>query len=443
MRLGNCLALACITLSLLVLPSTAAAETEPNNTTAQANTIAIGFDKGEINATLTSNDLDFYKFTTVANMTYVFETFNIQGSPGNRATGIRLFNASGTEIADDRYGNNGTGNVNARLVYTFVNAGTYYIRVSRAEFTTWTGSYSLRALPKYNQPNAGWDAQTGEPNDTPEIANAIDVGLSGSLTRDLFDHTSFVTANSDYDFYRFDAVAGRTYIIETYNVQGTPRSRATGITLFNAVGTAIMDDEYGNAGTGATNTRMIFTATSSDTYLIQVRRAEFVTWTGTYSIRVLAKYDEPSAGWDAQDDAEPNDAIPIANALEVGPNNAVTHQLAPYTSVVNANSDHDFYRFNAEAGKTYVIQTFNVQEDTSGDGTGLYLYNSTGSELANDKYGSDTGNVDAEIRFTFATSGTYFVLVKDEEFSDWSGPYSLRVCDGSCTQDVFLPVVRK
>lgn len=258
----------------------------------------------------------------------------------------------------------------------------------------------------------------------------------------MFDHTSFVTADSDYDFYQFNAVAGRTYVIETFNIQGTPRSRATGITLFNSSGNQIADDRFGNNGTGVTNARLVFTATSTDTYFVQVRRAEFTDWTGAYAIRVLPKYGEPGASWDTAA-LEPNDAIPLAYQLNVGAERALRGQIAPNNSLVSADADHDYYRFNAVAGVTYVIQTFNVEEDTSENGTGLYLYNATGSELANDRFGRAPGAIDAEITFTFATSGTYIVLVKDEEFSDWTGNYSLRVCVESCTQRVFLPMIRR
>ncbi|NCC31780.1 MAG: hypothetical protein EOM24_07090, partial [Chloroflexia bacterium] len=291
--------LICI-LGVSLLPLWATPAQATNNSIATAKPITIGFNQGEVEARLATNDeLHFYRFDTEANRTYVIETYNIQGRPSTRATGLRLYNDAGTEIANDEFGNNGTGNGNARLVYTFINSGTYYLRVSRATFNTWTGTYSLRILPKHDEPGAGWDAETGEPNDRLELANAIELGRNNALTRSLFDHNSFVTANSDHDFYHFEAVAGRTYVIETFNIQGTPRSRATGIRLYNSAGTEIADDEFGNNGTGVTNARLIFTATSTDTYYFLVRRAEFNEWTGTYSVRVLPRFDEPGASWDA------------------------------------------------------------------------------------------------------------------------------------------------
>lgn len=437
------LALLLILLSATLLPLWAGSAQATNNSIATAKPIALGFNQGEVDARLTTSDeLHFFRFTTEANRTYVIETYNIQGRPGTRATGLRLYNDAGTEIANDQYGNNGTGNTNARIVYTFVNPGTYYLRVSRATFTPWTGTYSLRIMPRHDEPGAGWDAQTGEPNDQLELANVIQLGRNNALTSSLFDHNSFVTANSDHDFYRFEAVTGRTYVIETFNIQGTPRSRATGIRLYNSAGTEIANDQYGNNGTGVTNARLVFTATNTATYYFLVRRAEFHEWTGTYSVRVLPKFDEPGAAWDVAT-SEPNDALPLAYKIEVGPEQALSRQISPNSSLVSAAGDRDFYRFDAIAGRTYAIQTFNVDRDSSGRGTGIYVYNDTGSQLANDQYGNTRGLVNAEIEFTFTTSGTYFVMVRTNASANWTGTYSLRVCDGSCVQRVFLPLVRR
>jgi hypothetical protein len=112
-------------------------------------------------------------------------------------------------VANDESGNSGTGNANARIIYTFITSDTYYIAVSRARFRTWQGTYSLRILPKHNEPNAAWDAANdNEPNNVLELANEIQIGLSNAQTHQLFDHSSFVTNDSDYDWYHFTAEAG-------------------------------------------------------------------------------------------------------------------------------------------------------------------------------------------------------------------------------------------
>jgi hypothetical protein len=156
----------------------------------------------------------------------------------------------------------------------------------------------------------------------------------------------------------------------------------------------------------------------------------------------LPKYDQLGAEWDAANDFEPNDVIPLANLINVGPANTLTRHIFPINNFVTSDSDQDYYRFEALAGQRYVIQTFDVQKDASGIGTGLYLYNNTGTELANDSFGTNgEGSVNAQITFTFTNAGTYFVRVAERRFYDWTGTYSIRVCTAQCTQSVFLPMV--
>jgi RNase P/RNase MRP subunit POP5 len=417
------------------------AESEPNDTPAQAIPIELGYDNGEVGATLTEDDEDYYRFEAVANRTYVIETYNIDGT-SDRATGLWLYNASETEIANDEFGNNGTGSANTRIVFKPASDGTYFIRVRRATFETWTGTYSLRVLPRYDEPGAGWNADNdNEPNDTFAIANEIDIGLSNAQTHMIFDNSNLVSANTDQDFYHFEAVADRTYVIETYNIDGTD-ARATGLWLYNESETEIADDEFGNNGTGNVNARIIFSPTSDGTYFIRVRRATFEPWTGTYSLRVLPRFGEP--GVDRPARGEPNDVIPLANAITLGPAGAQRQEISANRNRVSNGPDRDFYRFEAVAGREYVIETVNVEEDTDGNGTGLYLYNEGGSELADDEFGRNgDGNVDAQITFTFANSGTYFAMVTRQEFSSWSGSYSIQVCEERCSGRLYLPLIRR
>ncbi len=418
-----------IAIVMMVLVSTSAtahAETEPNDTFDTADPIGIGLSNAEVGATLTQDDYDYFIFTAVAGRTYVIETYNIQGT-GDTATGLWLYDSTQALITHDQYGDNGTGSANARIQYTFLTGGTYYILVKDAQYYTWTGTYSLRILPRYDEPGAEWDTTNdNEPNDVRALANQIEVGLSNAQTHQLFNNSNYVTNGSDYDYYWFTAVAGRTYVIETFNIQGTGDT-ATGVWLYDSSGAEITNDRYGDNGTGQGNARITYTFSTTGTYFILVKDALYADWTGTYSLRILPKYDELGAAWDATNDYEPNDVMVLANELEVGLNNAQTHQLFNNNNYVSNNSDYDFYRFTAVAGHTYVIETYNVQRSSS-TATGLWLYDSSGAEITNDRYGNNgTGQANARITYTFSTSGTYFVLVKDALYADWTGTYSLRI----------------
>ena len=79
---------------MLVSTLPATAETEPNDTPAQANDIGIGWQNAETNASISSpSDVDFFKFSACAGCTFVIETFNVQkkyGVSGSVGTGLWL-----------------------------------------------------------------------------------------------------------------------------------------------------------------------------------------------------------------------------------------------------------------------------------------------------------------------------------------------------------------
>lgn len=458
MRLTQLLILLTLVATFTALPPTAraASEQEPNNTQPQANTIAPGYANAVVDAALSAaSDVDFFKFTAAAGRTYVIETYNIQGQPRSDATGLWLYNGSGTELANDRYGDGGTGTANARIIFKPLTSGTYFIRVRYGDrfslSNAWTGSYSLRVLPKHSEAGSGWDAAADyEPNDVLELANPISVGLAGAVTRQLFDHTGFVTDNADQDYYQFTAVAGRTYVIETFNIQGQLRSDATGLWLYNSSGAELQADQYGDEGTGAANARMVFKAVTAGTYYIRVRHGARYSvsnaWIGTYSLHILPRHNEPGA--QATTNGEPNDLLELANSIQVGADRALTRTLFDNSNYMSDGADHDYYVFSAQSGVTYVIETFNVQKDPDSDATGLWLYNSSGALLRDDRLGDfDTGNVNAQIVFRVITPGAYYVRVRHgDRFSAtnaWTGNYSLRVCVESCVQRIFLPLLRR
>lgn len=118
----------------------------------------------------------------------------------------------------------------------------------------------------------------------------------------------------------------------------------------------------------------------------------------------------------------------LANYIAIGLDNAQTHTLFPHSTYVTNASDNDWYHFDAEAGQTYIIETFNVMLDNTGRATGIYLYDENGIELAKDAYGQQgTGGANARITYSFGAAGPYYVLVKASPNREWTGTYSLRV----------------
>jgi hypothetical protein len=416
---------------------------EPNDVPELATPIAPGL-ANALSRTIFDNtslvsgndDVDYYRFDAQAGQTFVIQTFNVSGQRRGPGTRLRLLNSTGTELGNGGFG---TGTTDKQIVFSFTSPGIYFLEVTRADFTSWTGAYSLRVLPRFDQSGAAWDEANGfEPNDVPELATPIAPGLANALSRTIFDNTSLVSGNDDVDYYRFDAQAGQTFVIQTFNVSGQRRGPGTRLRLLNSTGTELGN---GGFGTGTTDKQIVFSFTSPGIYFLEVTRADFTSWTGAYSLRVLPRFDQSGAAWDEANDSEPNDTPELANLLGLGADKAVTRQIQGNSNIVSGDTDVDYYRFEVQAGQRIVIQTFNVQVTSGNVGAALTLFNSTGTKVADSVAGR--GNVHREIAVTLPNSGTYFALVTRQDFSSWTGTYSLRLCADRCQQGTYLPLVRK
>ena len=203
-------------------------EIEPNDTLAQAQLLSsIGRDSPLSAAINTPGDVDWYKFQATAGRTYVMELFNVASSLGawgyecggyyGDGVGIRVYDQAGNLVVSscDAYG---AGNVHNYLSFTAGVTGVYYILVQPNSKTA-AGAYSLRVLPKYDEPGASWDPATHEPNNSIWNAYAIGLGRENALTSIIEQRDpTYITYTVDHDWYRFNAVAGRTYVVELFNV---------------------------------------------------------------------------------------------------------------------------------------------------------------------------------------------------------------------------------
>ena len=278
-----------------------------------------------------------------------------------------------------------------------------------------------------------------EPNETAEQASPIAVGYANAVIN------AQIYSVDDMDFYRFAAEAGRTYVFDLFNVQQTTSWSSPGLFLYDTTGKrALADARFDARATGDTLLRIVYTFSTGGNYYLVATSGSDNVWTGAYSLRILAKYDEPGAGWDPANDMEPNDVWQLATVLEVGAEKAQTHMITPRNpSYEESRPDQDWYRFEAVAGVTYAIETFDVIRDRS-YGAGIQLYGANKeTPLAEDKYGKYyVGKVDAQIIYTFPIGGTYFIRVGPAGYDLWRGTYSIRICELTCWQRVYVPLAQ-
>lgn len=274
-----------------------------------------------------------------------------------------------------------------------------------------------------------------EPNDTPAQAIQIEAGWQNAV------NNAEISVDSDVDFYKFEACGGCSYVIETFNVYSSKK----GLWLYDRDGTTPLgDDENGESGSGNSSARIVFTFPVTGTYYLKVADTTYLfdTGVGLYSLRVLAKYDEVGASWDSSNDYEPNDEWLLSTSIDIGREFAETHEIyAVNPNLMKNSKDRDYYHFIAQAGQTYVIEVFDMRSSSKG----VWLYDRNGINLLEeDPNGSGgPGGEIGQIVFEAPLSGTYYIKVADSIylFDTGIGLYSLRVCEDTCLEKIFLPIV--
>ena len=225
-----------------------------------------------------------------------------------------------------------------------------------------------------------------------DISTTVTLDVGGTVT------TTIETVG-DRDWYRVTLVAGHHYSFATNTVNQDDVD--TYLRLYDASGALLQSDDDGGPGSLS---EIHFTATTSGTYYIAASTYNDGS-TGTFLLRLTdtaATAPDTVAG-----DTTTTGTIALDGNV---------------TSSIDRNGDHDFYRVTLVAGQSYMIQTL----ATGGAGdvdTTITIRDANGNELS---YNDDRVGTYSGVRFTAATSGTYYIDVggwNDEE----TGAYKLNM----------------
>ncbi len=222
-------------------------ETEPNNTTATANTLNVAADALAIAAGAVTpvGDVDFYKFTAPANSkVWIYVDTGGTLVSGFRDSQVDLFNTDGTTLIenddDDGTGNGLDGTVETGFASAIAGrsltaAGTYFIRVREFDGTSTVDPYKLYVV--VTTAATPVVAET-EPNDTGATANVL---LTAAQTSALATGTVGTGAAANTDFYSITVNAGDLLYA---NLDGDPERDGVGtdvaLSLRDAAGTTIL-----------------------------------------------------------------------------------------------------------------------------------------------------------------------------------------------------------
>ncbi len=335
-----------------------------------------------------AGDHDWVKFNATSGSTIIVRTQNL----GAGATPmLSIFDACNVPLS--------TGHPQ-QLEWISATDETYYIKLENHDSEVYgpTTNYDLSV------------ATLGCDGDEYEFDGGDDKASQARLIRaNDPDRTHNFCPAGDEDWVKFDAVAGKNYVIETFNLG---LDSDTYLCLYEADGTTEItcDDD----GTGMKAARIIWTCPSSGTYYVQVHHynptASGPNTAYNLSVTIGLRID----GYEPDDGHK--QASPITSDGKVQ-----THNFTP-------ENDDDWVKFNAVAGD-YAIQTINLEP---GCDTVLQLYNTDGATLLaeNDDFSFGLGS---QITYTIPSAGTYYALIHNYRPSRFGTnmQYELRVVQGT------------
>ncbi len=354
-----------------------AAETEPNNTKAQANTLALnGNNNGAIGA---GTDVDWWKVTTTAD-----GRLNISITVSN---GLYLWcqiydNDGITKLAEEY--TDGT-NITER---DGLAAGTYYIKL----FPFYDGQKPVYAIS--NTLNVPSQANDAEPNGTKALAKELP--LNGKKTGHI-------------NYYYNGAKDGEDWYKVTTNEDGRLR-----LTMASANSKYVWVYLYDNNGT----TELASGYTNGTAAVVDADGLA----AGTYYVKVKTFYDNDFAPYSLSDSlfspAESNNVEPDSTralAAELPLNGSKQGHINYYYN--NHRDSADWYRVTTNADGRLRL----TMKSGNGRYVWAYLYDNNGTtEIA-------SGNTDGTayvVNKDGLAAGTYYVKIKTF-YNDHFAPYTL------------------
>jgi hypothetical protein len=361
-------------------PEAVVSESEPNNTPATADPIAIG---DVVNASIGSQeDVDYFSFLAVAGQ-HIFAQVRL-GALSNST--LTLYGPNGTTVLkfdDDTQ----PGSPASQLSFIIETSGTYYLKVDNV--TDEAGSYVL----SLQLASSGQFQTESEPNGSPASADPLTIGqpLRGTIT-----------PGSDFDYFTFSLPAGGRFYAYAQTEGSTLGNDANGedadMALLTSQGVTIESDLDSGPGlspliAGAP------TGTGGAGFLLRINDplqtagvSPYILYTAVYGAAV--------------NESEANGTIATADP-----------GLGLNAGSIGTAGDVDYYSFPAALGDSVFISLDNDPEGDAGldpldsritliapDGTtSLIVANNTGTGPEGDEV----------IVFSPRVAGTHYVCVED------------------------------
>ena len=368
-------------------------------------------------------DVDMYRFTVTAGQTVDFDIDTAINGTGGLNSYLRVFNAQGIQVAandNDTATGEGTLGFDAYLQFVFASAGTYYVAVSNANNTAYDGATGngdtaggLNSIGDYQLIVNTPSPVAVDSDDT--ISEALSIGAastSGTTT------TGTINPDTDVDMIKFTVTAGQIVDFDVDTSLNGSSGLNSYLRLFDGTGTQLASNNNA-AALGETTTGfdayLRYTFAAAGTFYVAVSNATNVNYNATTGNGDLAGGQNSTGDYQLIITALPvdtDDAISEATSL-----GQITSTPVSTTANISPDLDVDMYRFSVTLNQIVDFDIDTPLNGTTGLGSYLRLFNSSGVQLAaNDNAaapGESTVGFDAYLRYTFTTAGTYYVAVSN------------------------------
>lgn len=338
-----------------------------------------------------SNEKDYYCFE-LNEAGYISIDFKHDNFTDNeRSWAIILYDDSSNEIYSfDSYQNKlKTSSCNIGLP-----EGEYYILVRRADYGNHhDGEYTLSL--NFNEAS-NWET---EMNEAFKDADRIE-------TNSFYNGT--IRTSNDNDYYRFKLTDDGVVNIQFEHENFTDNERSWEITLYDDSSSELyMFNSYQNE----TKSNSCNIGLPGGEYYVYIRRASYGDLhQGDYKFKV--EYNQDNS-WEK----ESNDTIKEATRISTETN---------YKGSIKTSNDNDYYRVDISDPGYYVIDFIHENLTENERSWSITLYNDTSNELGSTY--SSQNQVKARIKTDYLEKGSYYVLVKRNNYNDLSeADYNIKV----------------
>jgi Dockerin type I domain/Bacterial pre-peptidase C-terminal domain len=406
----------------LVMQGIVSSVEDPNDSISEA--IALG---NVSTVALSSNetispdtDVDMFSFTVSAGQIVDFNINTPLNGPGSLGTYIRLFNASGTQLAanNDAAAPGETQGSDSYLRFTFPSAGTFYLGVSNSNNIGYNPNDGTGDTSGGSHSTGGYQllvqALPADPDNT--FGKAVSLGPVSITATSV---SAAIDPDIDIDIYSFSVSAGQVVDLNINTALNGPGGLGSYIRLFSSTGAqlAFNNDAAGPGEVLGADAYLRYTFVSAGTYYLGVTNATNIgydplTGSGTTagglnsigSYQLIVQAIAPTV-------SDSNDTFSEAVAL-----GSISSSAKSINETISPDVDVDMYSFTVSAGQTVDLNINTPLNGPGGLGSYIRLFNATGSELAfnNDAAApNEMLGMDSYLRFTFATAGTYYLGVSN------------------------------